>query len=132
MNSRSQMMRNLFARWFSLSTVREDPSSIPDACGLYAFRKREGEFGRLLGKSDILYIGSSKHLRQRIVKNYLKGTGGETTKRIHLNLVKRRYIEHIDLSFRLTAITEYNKFEKELREQYENEHHEFPPWNRAR
>ena len=101
MNSQSETMRNLFAQWVRLSAVTEDPSAIPDACGLYVLRRREGEFGRLVGKSDILYIGSSRNLRQRIVHNYLRGVGGETTKRSHLNLVKRRYIEHIDLSFAL-------------------------------
>jgi len=131
MNSQSETMRNLFAQWVPLSKIGKDPKFIPDACGLYVFRKREGDFGRLVGKSDILYIGSSKCLRQRIVKNYLKGVGGKTTKRIHLNLIKRAYMEHIDLSFALKGEKEYEKFEKELREQYENEHHEFPPWNRA-
>jgi len=131
-NTESESIRELFTEWIPLSMVRGRPSCIPHKTGLYVFRFTTGNFGRLAGESDIVYIGSSEDLNERIVTNYLKGQGGETTKRIHLHLIERGYIERIDVSFAvLPTAQEGRETEKELLKQYEADHHELPPWNRA-
>jgi len=87
-------------------------------------------FGRLVGESDILYISSTNNLRRKIWRNYIKGRAkvGGTAERIHDYLTKKGYLNRVEVSWVIHR--NYETVEKKLREDYENDHHELPPWIR--
>lgn len=115
-----------FKEWIAFSELPN--KQVPDESGVYILRLNK-KFNRLVGESDILYIGSNPRngtLHFRLIENYLRGRGGKTTQRIHSYLVHKGYKEKVSVSW----VTKKLEMEKKLREQYEQEHHEFPPWNR--
>jgi len=114
-----------FKNWIPFTNI--SLVDIPRKSGAYILRLNRS-FGRLVGESDILYIGSTFNLNQRFIENYLGGRGGETTQRIHNYLIEKGYMDKVEVSWILTK--DYSRIEKKLREQYEEEHHELPPWNR--
>lgn len=122
-----------FDKWIQLDSLL-DPQfqdKVPYESGIYVFRL-DRIFGRLLGESDILYIGSNEGggtINDRLIKNYLKGTGGRTTRRIHHYLFRKDYVKKVSVCW---IITRNFQFEKELLERYEEQHDELPPWNRVR
>lgn len=65
-----------FERWVSFNNL--EPNNIPGKKGTYLF-VLDSHFGRLKGKSDILYIGHSGNLKQRLLKKY-KNPKVNTTK----------------------------------------------------
>lgn len=104
---------------------------IPKKSGAYVIRYKE-LFGRFKVKSDLLYFGSAINklggMRAR-VKHYFKpGPTQETSKRINKFMQK---IKGLEISY---VVVEDNKkarqLERDLRNRYEGEHGEFPPWNR--
>lgn len=115
-----------FKEWHSMRHL--SGSKIPVLNGVYVIKLNK-QFGRLKGTSDILYIGSTGDLNQRIIVNYIQGSGGETTQRIHEYLFVKNYIEAVEISWVLT--NEQAQLERKLKTQYDEEHHELPPWNRA-
>ena len=122
-----------FSKWVRFDTYLGPrfTEDIPCRSGVYVFRL-DRSFGRLVGESDILYIGSNARggtLYDRFMKNYLRGTGGRTTRRIHGYLFNRGYIGKAEVSW---IATEDVQLEKDLLEQYEEQHHEIPPWNRIK
>ncbi|WP_017980964.1 GIY-YIG nuclease family protein [Methanocaldococcus villosus] len=118
-----------FNTWKKLSELREE--DIPEKPGVYVLRLNK-TFGRLIGKSDILYIGSTKNLRRRIWENYIEGGENQkgTAKRIHDYLTKKGYLNEVEVSWVIHE--NYREVERKLREDYENDHHELPPWNRQK
>jgi len=114
--------------WCKLSDDLNDlKQKIPKEPWVYAFRLNR-YLEMLKGKSDILYIGSSKDLQKRIIKNYLKGVGGQTTKRIHNCLIERKYKNFIEVGLKSTK--DYKNLEKKLLDKFEKDHDQLPPWNR--
>jgi len=95
--------------------------------GVYVIKSKIS-LQRRVGKSDILYIGSSDNLVRRIFGNYLGGVGGGTTQRIHKLLFEEGYLEKTDIGWALTK--EFRKLEKDLKMEFEREHRELPPWNK--
>lgn len=116
-----------FSSWKRLSKLTR--RELPEESGVYVFRL-DKTFGRLVGESDVLYIGSTKNLRNRLWRNYIKGRGGKTTKRIHYYLMKLRYLDRVEVSW--VKLGDYESLEEKLREEYEKDHHELPPWNRQK
>jgi len=112
--------------WKKFKNIQEN--NIPGKKGLYVLRLNE-RFGRLKGSSDILYIGWSENLRHRLWDNYKTGTGGGTTQRVHNYLKKKDYSERVEIGWEVGVPRDK---EKRLLKQYEQEHHELPPWNRQR
>jgi len=84
--------------------------------GVYAFRSKL-PLPRRVGNSDILYIGSTDNLVQRIFGNYLGGVGGETTQRIHKLLFEEGYLEKAEIGW--TVAENPKELEKELRMKFE-------------
>lgn len=113
-----------FKNWYYFKEI--DESEIRNKCGIYIIKLNK-IFGRLKGESDILYIGHTTNFKTRFFKNYLNGTGGITTQRIHQYLIKKKYINKTMISW---IFTKNYDLEGELRDKYEEEHHELPPWNR--
>jgi hypothetical protein len=114
-----------FSSWYPFS--KENLRKAPEEIGVYVFRKAKAEmFGRLNGKSDILYIGSSKKgLRSRL-QNYMHpGPTQWTNQRIHEYTVKNS----VEVSW-LTFQGPKN-LEHDLLKQYFSDHWELPPLNFA-
>jgi len=125
MNS-NELIKIGFKNWYYFHEL--DEYELNNKYGVYVIKLNK-TFGRLQGKSDILYIGHTTDFGVRFFKNYLNGTGGETTQRIHRYLIDKKYIDKIMISW---IATQNFDLEKELREKYEKMHHEFPPWNRQK
>jgi len=121
-----EVIKSGFINWYRFKEIEKN--SIYKKKGVYIL-KYDKLFGRLKGESDILYIGHTTNFCDRFVKNYLNGTGGPTTQRIHNYLISNNYVDKVKVSWIYTTNFE---IEIELREKYEKEHHEFPPWNRQR
>ncbi len=115
-----------FKGWHPLNKITV--SDVPyKQGGVYAIRLKTA-LERKIGKSDILYVGSSDNLKRRIFGNYLGGVGGKTTQRIHKLLFEEGYSKRTEISW---AITEnFRELEKDLRIGYLREHKELPPWNK--
>ena len=116
-----------FLKWISLTELKK--SQVPFKPGVYVFRARQ-PFGRLCEFSDIVYVGYTQDLNQRLIYNYIEGNGGETTQRIHSYLFEKDYIRLLEISWVLSD--DSKKMESGIRLEYESEHHELPPWNRQR
>lgn len=132
MNSKD-VRRDGFGPWyeFSIRNERGLLDLIPQKTGVYVIRYKS-YFGRFRGKSDIMYFGSSedkKHgLRRRIRFFFHPGKTQTTSKRIN------EWMNTIN-GFELSFITRCKRkkpraLETDLRTKYEEEHGEFPPWNR--
>ncbi|MBW9222793.1 hypothetical protein KKP97_07095 [Methanothermococcus sp. SCGC AD-155-C09] len=94
--------------------------------------KLDEKFGRLFGKSDILYIGYTKNLEDKIYNEYILGEKinekTKTAKRIHTYLIRSGYLGKVEVSW--IEIEDYESLKKKLLEKYGKDHHELPPWNR--
>ena len=102
---------------------------VPKHPGVYVIRNSQGRcFGRLKGKSDILYIGSTQAkngLRQRLQQYLHPGPTQWTNRRIN-QLVEKYQME---VSWSLSS--EPRNFEHQLLKKYLNDHDELPPLNHA-
>ena len=104
---------------------------IPDKTGVYVFRLN-GEFCRLKGKTDILYIGSSKSTLKKRLRFYNKpGPSQPTSQRLHKLLNMKEY-KDVEIGWCIYKEDEVRNIENILLEQFNKEHHELPPWNRKR
>lgn len=117
-----------FYVWIPLSEIAISKEA-PSEPGVYILRLKRS-FGRLVGNSDILYIGSTTDINHRLLKNFIGGKGGKTTQRIHYYLIEMGYLNNVEVSWKLTS--DYKSLEKELLRIYEKDHHELPPWNRQK
>lgn len=114
-----------FKGWYPLNKITV--SDVPyKQSGVYAIKLKTA-LERKIGKSDILYVGSSDNLSRRIFGNHLGGVGGKTTQRIHKSLFEEGYLEKTEISW---VITENRGMEKDLRFKYFQEHKELPLWNK--
>ena len=128
MDSKELEKRYGIKLWCKLSDDLNDlKQKIPKEPVVYALRLNR-YLEMVKGKSDILYIGSSKDLQKRIIENYLKGVGGQTTKRIHKYLIERKYKNFIEVGLKRTK--DYKNLEKKLLDKFEKDHDQLPPWNR--
>lgn len=92
---------------------------------------QNNSFIYMLRKSDdkeIVYIGETGNLRQRMFKNFIGGTGGGTTQRIHSYLFDGDTYKNIEV----TWIESSNRKSQEsmLLEEYRLKHGRLPRWNR--
>ena len=154
-----------FKSWKKLSKLKEKKGiNIPKKPGVYML-KLDKTFGRLVGESDILYIGSAKNLRDMLYDKYIMGQGVEegkdidkTIRRIHKYLKNLGYMDKVEVSWMelelsigpendlmkeiVALMEEYIEepddiikdlrdiLREKLKEKYEKDHHELPPWNR--
>lgn len=87
---------------------------------VYIFRKQVTK--------KVVYIGGTSNLSQRMFKNYIGGTGGGTTQRIHDLLLNKGEVWDTEVAWRESS--NYREDEKRLREIYRNLHGNLPEWNR--
>jgi len=123
----SHELRNL-GQWktWTRNTVREAPLSP----GIYVFRLAEAKtIQRLKGASDILYIGCSTRLRDRL-KEHLKVMDVERNTAYRLQRVEQE-IGRLEVSWESYDSADKAKdAERLLLAIYEADHIEFPPLNR--
>ena len=109
-----------------------DLRALPNLRCVYAFRLRprpEGPavFGRLRGESDLLFIGATRRLRDKL-QGYLEPRHhAREGIRLHEFLSLRGYGPAVQLGYRPSDYP--TQEERELLRRYEQEHHELPPWN---
>jgi hypothetical protein len=117
-----------FAGWrrWSRSAVLE----VPPKSGIYAFRLAEGKtIHRLKGESDIIYIGCSAKIRNRL-KDHLKVMIVERNVAYRLQRVEQE-IGRLEVSWESYDSPDRAKVaERLLLAKYEADHIEFPPLNR--
>ena len=107
----------------------ESVKSAPKQSGIYIFRMAQSKcFGRLKGKSDILYIGSTEGehgLRERLQQYLRPGPTQWTNKRIHE--MAKKY----DMEIAWCLCGEASNLEHQLLHRYIEDHDELPPLNHA-
>ncbi len=120
-------IRKNFSEWHPFN--EQYLKKAPERHGIYVIRKSEGQcFGRLRGKSDILYIGSTEAkggLRQRLRQYLHPGPTQWTNKRINKLLIKYK------MEVAWCTCNESGNLEHQLLREYLTEHDELPPLNHA-
>ncbi len=147
MDSKS-LAQHGFVKWYSLNklTISDLPYNQERVPGVYVFRLREmppevddivwdrnkkkWEIVEVKTVSDILYIGETGDLIERIFGNYLGGIPkyASTTQRIHDLLLRGEYLEDVEISWVITE--NHKKLEDFLRKKHKQEYNgKRPPWN---
>jgi hypothetical protein len=115
-----------FSDWYTFD--KQIIKNVPKDIGVYVIRKAGGRrFGRLRGKSDILYIGSATSqggLKQRLQHYFRPGRRQLTNQRI--NEFAKKYPMEV-----AWCLSHEPNLEYELLKQYLKEHDELPPLNHA-
>ena len=116
---------------FTLQSRQILNSILPPVCGVYVMRYRQ-PFGRFIGESDIVYIGSAtqqnRGLSGRILSYFKPGPTQNTNKRILARLQKHDFgLSFVECSDSVSA----RELERSLLSQYEADHGELPPLNRT-
>jgi hypothetical protein len=110
-----------FTNWFPLTRVAiGDLPRFGDVPAVYAFRE--------IGSSELLYIGSTGCLRQRLFGNYLGGVGGLTTQRINGLLCDEQWLARVEVAWERTDA--YKAREEDLKEHYRRAFNRLPSWTR--
>lgn len=127
----SSIVRYGFNQWhsFSLGNRHLLLRLAGNSLGAYVIRHKGGQFGRLRGNSDILYIGKStgqNGMRARINSYFNPGPTQWTNQRIHSFLQREVPME---ISFVITENP--RQLESQLLQQYVKDHDELPPFNRS-
>jgi excinuclease UvrABC nuclease subunit len=128
----NSLSRKGFERWqdFSLKAEATLSSGLPTSNGVYVI-KNDISFGRFVGESDIIYIGSASDengLRGRILQYFNPEPTQITNKRINGILHLRPGLK---ISYVLKAsVDDVNALESSLLKEYDRQHGELPPANR--
>ena len=126
-----------FSEWHTLN--EQCLKQVSTRPGIYVIRKHSGQFGRLRGKSDILYIGSTETtggLRTRLRRYLYPSRHSTTDNRVHQFL--KRYemdiawcaFEKPHQSHKLKSYKPRNA-EYRLLQLYVEQHYELPPLNHS-
>jgi hypothetical protein len=109
-------------RWLPL--VGLSVSQLPElGSGPGAYRFRDAR------TKEILYIGSTRCLRSRLLGNYLGGVGGATTHRVNDLLFAQGKVHAVEV--RVHPTLDYRGAERALKAQYADAHEgRLPPWVR--
>jgi excinuclease UvrABC nuclease subunit len=128
----NSLSRKGFERWqdFSLKAEATLSSGLPTSNGVYVI-KNDTSFGRFVGESDIIYIGSASDengLRGRILQYFNPEPTQSTNKRINGILHLRPGLK---ISYILKpSADDANALESSLLKEYDRQHGERPPANR--
>lgn len=109
----------------------ENLDAVPEESAVYAF-SLDRQVERLQGSSDIIYVGETGNLRNRILEyaGNWKRKGG-TGHRICENI--KRLGVPLKVLFKLGKNMNASRLdtEREILERFVREHHELPAWNRS-
>ncbi len=120
-----------FERWqdFSLKAETTLSNGLPTSNGVYVI-KTDTSFGRFVGESDIIYIGSASNengLRGTILQYFNPGPTQSTNKRINGILHLRPGLK---ISYVLKpSPDDANALVSSLLKEYDRQHGELPPAN---
>ena len=123
--------RMLWSEGFKkLESPQEDLERVPQKAAVYVLCLRR-QLERVHGKTDIIYIGETGDLQNRLAEyggNWKKEGG--TGHRIYESL--RRLDEPVDLLFKLAERLSLSRraYERQLLWKFSKEHIELPAWNR--
>jgi len=114
-----------FSDW---QTLEQAVEQAPKSAGIYVMRGKDGKkFDRVRGQSDIVYIGSSKNLKNRLrqYKNHNKKVSSPTRR---FKWFSKMY--PLEIAFAETS-SPATMFETMLLQLYISDHHELPPLNHS-
>jgi hypothetical protein len=121
-----------FSEWipFGINQERQVLEYLPESIGVYIIRTNH-LFGRLVGESDIIYIGSAinnRGIRRRVKYYFHPGPSQQTSLRINkrIPLISNLEISYVASQTKVDA----RVLEKQLLLAYEKDHLELPPFNR--
>lgn len=83
---------------------------------------------RVINDKEILYIGETSNLRQRMFRNFIGGVGGGTTERIHSYLFNEDTFQNIEVSW--LESTNRKLDEAQLLEEHKLKYGRLPRWNK--
>jgi len=123
-----------FGPWWPFSRLQERTllATVPKAIGAYAIRRRE-PFQRVLGQSDLLYVGcatNAQGLNLRLRQYFHPGPTQRTNRRI-LEVIGTSGDFEVAVAVS-ESIAAARALEATLLERYERDHGELPPENRRR
>ena len=108
-----------FKKWHRLDSVAI--KDVPEQGEfVYIFRRHSTK--------EVLYIGGTTDLRQRLFRNYIGGVGGGTTQRIHALLFKEGAIGDTDVAWK--EVPDCASEERHLRQGYFEQEGQLPTWNK--
>jgi predicted GIY-YIG superfamily endonuclease len=115
----------------SISDFELSYNQAPQKPGVYLLRTKGGTiFHRILGETDILYIGSTENLKKRFYGYNHPGSSQYTNQKVKNFVVnlghEAEFLWKEETDSDRAKITEH-----ELISRYQREHHEFPPLNGA-
>jgi hypothetical protein len=125
----NSLSRKGFERWldFNLKTEISLTRILPALTGVYVI-KNDVLFGRFVGESDIVYIGSAageNGLRGRIAEFFSPGPGQSTNKRINEILHSHPGLK---ISFvHSPSASDAEALESSLLKEYDRQHRDLPP-----
>lgn len=110
-----------FEKWLPLDNIAiKDVPKQGDYGFVYIFRR--------CSTKELLYIGSTTDLCQRLFGNYIGGHGGQTTRRIHRLLFEEGNITDTEVAWK--EVSDYELEERHLRKTYFEQQGRLPPWNK--
>ena len=101
----------------------------PQTAGVYKIRQKEGDFGRLNGSSDTLYIGKSDADLMTELLRLIRIGPGDHSASYRILPVILKLGRHLEFSF-VKVSPPTGETEDQLLLEYEKEHFEVPPLNR--
>lgn len=127
-----------FEKIFNATFKQETPlaevenNKLPTGDYVYALKLKGKKVQTVSGKStSFLYFGHTNSLSRRIIKEYFRGYGGKTSKRLHILLMEKGYKDKVEVSFtKARDKTEARYVEGWLRILFYNEFNQLPVWNR--
>ena len=123
----SQLSSSGFVNWYPFNrlSIKKAPSNN----GVYVIRMFDGQsFGRVVGESDLVYIGKAKRkngLKVRVAEYFRKSL--RTTTEFRINRFAHKF--NLEISWQISQIPD--DLEMRLLKRYEEEHYELPPLNRS-
>ena len=120
-----------FTEFESIADFELAHKQAPKKPGVYLLRIKGGTiFPRIVGETDILYIGSTKNLKRRFYSYNNPGATQYTNQKVRNFVVDLRH--EAEFLWKEESDPERARItEHELISRYQKDHHEYPPLNGA-
>ena len=120
-----------FIEFKSISEFEKAHKEAGSGPGVYLLRTKGGViFPRIVGETDILYIGSTKNLKRRFYSYNNPGATQYTNQKVKNFVVDLRH--EAEFLWKEESDPERARItERELISRYQRDHHEYPPLNGA-
>ena len=125
-----------WTEWVELTD--ENLEKVPKEKGVYQLRTNK-KFERLKGETDILYIGCGDLYDRLTCFEELDNTEKDKSWKHDVRKRLREYLKYmkkkgknVKIEFRYHITGEYEDKENKLLDEFENEHLEYPPFNKKK